>query len=156
RAQHEPALAFVGQSAPYLMLLDPYSANRPKLDGRVLYAVDLGPHDIDLIESTPGRRPFLLQPNYRGEEFLPSEHPKTPVVAVVPLAIVRAKALAVRASIVNPTDERIVTVSLTAEGKRVTRTLSTTAKRGERLEFSWLFSLGPSTANGTTLRSGSG
>lgn len=92
------SLVFVWRSGPYLMFLNPYSANTPDLDGRVLYATDRGAANLDVIAANPDRRPYLQQTSMPPDGQVPNDHPKTPAVTMVPIQVVTGEVVSVGVS----------------------------------------------------------
>jgi hypothetical protein len=137
RAIDRDSLVFVADSGPYLMFLNPYSANDPELDGHVLWAVDRAGENIDLIEASRGRDAYRMQPSFRGDELGPDEHPKVPEISLVPLEIVTGESLVLHATVENPSDEPVVVVTMWIDGQVVQRTLAEDSRRGARHEFTW-------------------
>lgn len=138
RALLEPSLVFVADSGPYLMFLNPYSANDPDLDGHVLWAVDRGAKNLGLIAQFPDRVAYRMQASYRGDELGPTERPKTPEIALVRLEPRRAGALEVVAAITNAPGARHVMATFTIDGRE--RRVDATPLRGDddRSLLRWL------------------
>lgn len=80
-------LVFVADSAPYLLYLNPFSANDPDLDGPILYAVDGDPAMLDLIAERPDRTPYLQQGSVPSPELGPREEPEPLDVTVTPVVV---------------------------------------------------------------------
>ncbi len=104
------SLVFVWRSGPYLMFLNPYSANPPDLDGRVLYATDRGAANLEVIAANPDRRPFLQQTSMPPDGQVPDDHPKTPTVTMVPIRVITGEVVAIG---VSPDPESPASSSLT-------------------------------------------
>jgi hypothetical protein len=93
------SLVFVWRSGDYLMFLNPYSANRPNLDGPVLYATDQGSPDLAVMAAYPHRTAYLQRTSLPPDGQVPNDHPKTPVVTLVRVQVVRGSVLDVRTSL---------------------------------------------------------
>ncbi len=133
------ALVFVADSGPYLMFLNPYSANEPDLDGRVLWSTERLGRDVDLIEATPDRTPYRMQASFRGDELGPSDAPKVPEIDLIPLSTTRGASLELGAVVTNPTEFAVVTATVTIDGRVVAqRVVSESSRRDDRLEFDWV------------------
>jgi hypothetical protein len=134
---HE-SLVFVADSGPYLMFLNPYSANEPDLGGKVLWSTERLGHDIDLIEAHPDRVAFRMQASYRGDELGPAEQPKVPSIALLPLRTLSSPSLRLDAQIRNSTEHPVVMVTVMVDGRVVAqRVLSEDSSRGDMFDFSW-------------------
>ncbi len=137
-ALEDDSLVFVADSGPYLMFLNPYSANSPDLDGPVLWATEQLGRDVDLIRAHPQRTPYRMQASYRGDELGPDEHPKVPEIELLPLAIVDGTSLQVSAGIQNTTAHPFVVVTVTLDGRVVDQqVISKTSSEGARHDFEW-------------------
>lgn len=150
-ARPDDSLVFVADSGPYLMFLNPYSANAPDLDGHVVWATDRGGENIDLIERMSDRAAFRMQASFRGDELGPDEHPKRPEVNLLPLDVVTADEFEVRATVTNPTDSPIVVATIWIDGTVVQRTLSESSRRGQRHELVWSLTLDAASDSGSRL-----
>jgi hypothetical protein len=125
------SLVFVEHSGPYLIHLNPFSANNAELDGRVLYAADRGPENLDLIAARPGRRVYYERTNLSTEETLNDFDLPLPTITVTAMHVARATALSLRVRVTNTRDDPTV-VAYARVGDNVrSRTLSTNASRGE-------------------------
>ncbi len=93
------SLVFVWRAGDYLLFLNPFSANRPELDGSVLWAVDRGAEDFRLMDAHPGRRPFLQRTSLPPDGQVPNDHPETPEVTLTPIRVVRGESVEVTAAI---------------------------------------------------------
>lgn len=137
RAAPDRSLVFVQQSGLYLMLLNPYSSNAANLDGRVLYATDQGPTDIDLIRSRPGRRAYLQKTTVPPSLADPSPDVPTPVVTLVPLRVEEAGVAVVHAHITNTSGAKVVIVRLQMEDRVEQQVLTTDGRAGETFDVQW-------------------
>ncbi len=150
------SLIFMADSGPYLMFYNPYSANTPNLDGRVVWAVDRAGENVRLIDALANRTAYRMQASYRGDELGPDETPKTPVISLIPLEVVRGQELVVSAVINNPANEPAVVVTLWIDGKVVQETIATNSSYGDRHLFSWRLSTGDAASGGSHLNGGVG
>jgi hypothetical protein len=112
------ALVIVADTAPYLLYLNPYSANSPSLDDRILYAADRDPHVLDLIAEQPERRPYLQVASVPNPEVGPREDPQDLHVGLHPVTVVRGPGLdlVVEVPAVEPTG--VTTVELQVGGRQ--------------------------------------
>jgi hypothetical protein len=127
------ALVFTEPSGPYLIELDPFSANATDLDGRLLYATDRQAENLGLIVSRPDRTPYLAaklpQPDGSGS-------PST--IEVTKLRVVHGDQVALRARITNTTGEPSVVAYAQIGAERVVRTLDTESSAGDTYEAEWI------------------
>ncbi len=131
------ALVFVGYSGPYLLHLNPFSENPPDLDGRILYAADRGPENLDLIAERPGRIPYFEVSSLSRDETLTDHNPPVPTITVTRATIDRGTTVTVRATVTNPGDDPTVVAYLQIGNDIEARTLSTTAQRGDVFDTEW-------------------
>lgn len=110
------SLVFVWRSGDYLMFENPYSANRPKLNGPVLYATDRGAVNLAVIAAHPDRTPLLQRTSLVPDGHVPDDHPKTPKIEVVPVKVVRAPAIDVRTTMHAPRHSGLTFYSVFASG----------------------------------------
>jgi hypothetical protein len=128
---HGPSLVFVEHSGPYLIHLNPFSANNADLDGRILYAADRGPENLRLIAARPGRRVYYERTNLSTEETLNDFDLPVPTITVTEMHVARAPVLAVRVRVTNHTDDPTVVAYARVGDQVESRTLSTNASRGD-------------------------
>ena len=132
------ALVIVEHSGPYLMHLNPYSANSPNLDGRLLYSVDLGAGNIDVITAHPDRTPYLERTtDSRFDNPVFYHDAPVPRVSLIPLRVISGKTMTVRARITNPGDGGVVVAYLQVGDHIESRTLATDAAPGDTFETEW-------------------
>ncbi len=93
------SLVFVWRAGDYLLFLNPFSANRPNLDGPVLWAVDHGARDFALMDAYPDRRPFLQRTSIPPDGQVPNDHPETPEVTLTPIRVVQGGSVVLRTSV---------------------------------------------------------
>jgi hypothetical protein len=117
------ALVFVNDAGSYLLFLNPYSQNEPDLDDRVLFAVDRGEENFELIERLGDRTPYREQASFRGDELGPRESPNTPEIELQPLDVLRSRAIRLRVRVDNPSNAEAVNVFLDVDGRVVNRVL---------------------------------
>lgn len=134
---HGRALVFLEASGPYLLHLDPFSANAPDLDGRILYATDRGSRNLDLIASRPGRTPYFARTNLTTEDTLSDFDLPTPTITVTKMHVERSSTFTLHVRVTNPTDNPVVVAYLKVDTTIEQRTLSTTAAKGEVFETEW-------------------
>lgn len=106
------AIVFVADSAPYLLYLNPFSANDPDLRGRILYAADGDPAMLDLIAEQPGRTPYLQQATVPSPETGPREHPYDLAVSLQPIEVRRGAALDLSIAVPRRGGARIAHVTI--------------------------------------------
>src|SRR5262249_4173117 len=135
---HEPALVFVENSGPYLMHLNPYSANVPMLDGRILFAADNGAENIDLIATTPDRTPLLERTTDPAWDDPVGYHDApAPKVSLIPLRVLHGRSATLRMRATSrgaPVVEAYLRVNNRVVDRRV---LATNAKAGQTFETDW-------------------
>ena len=133
------ALVIVENSGPYLMHLNPFSANAPDLDGRILFAVDRGAENLDLITRSPAtRRRTSSARAIRGSTTRVVYHDApVPTVSLIPLQVLHGNTATLRVRVTNRSDDPTVVAYLRV-GDRVERqVLATDAKRGDTFETEW-------------------
>jgi 4-amino-4-deoxy-L-arabinose transferase-like glycosyltransferase len=96
------ALVFVADTSAYLLYANPFAANGPELDDRVLYAAADGPSMLDLIADMPDRTPYLQQGSVASEELGPREDPYDLQVTVQPMEVHRGPTLTLSVTMVPP------------------------------------------------------
>ena len=126
---------FVSGSGPYLQFLNPYSANGPELDQRVLFAVDRGPANLDLIEAMPDRTPYLQKTSKLVLRPRPVE--RRPTVSVTRLDVQRGGSVSLHVRITNPRGSPTVAAYLKFGDHLEWRTLSTDATAEGVYETDW-------------------
>lgn len=87
------SLVFTWRGGDYLMFFNPFSANRPNLDGPVLYATDQGSENFRLLDAYPERTPYVQRTTLPPDGEIPNDHPKTPRVTLTRVRVVRAPGL---------------------------------------------------------------
>ena len=102
----------VSRSGPYLLHLNPFSENTPDLDGRILYATDHGPANLELIATHPDRTPYLESTDLTTAETLIPTDIRAASIKVTPITVERAPVLTVRARVTNTTGDPVVVASL--------------------------------------------
>jgi hypothetical protein len=90
------SLVFQWRSGGYLMFQNPYSSNSARLDDEVLYAVDRGEENFRLMDAYPRRTAYIQRTSIPPIGEVPNDHPKTPVVTITPIRVLRAPAFALR------------------------------------------------------------
>jgi len=81
------ALVFI-HDKPYLLAAWPFLQDQPDLDGRIVYAIDRGVRDVDLMQQMPERTAYRLRPEYR-----PSDRRQHPTAGFDRLAVVSGRRL---------------------------------------------------------------
>jgi hypothetical protein len=137
RSFHGRSLVFVEDSGPYLLHLNPFSANAPDLDGRILYATDRGDRNLDLIADRPGRRVYFERTDLSSEDTLANPDLPVPTITVTEMHVERGKSFTLRVRVENPADEPTVVAFLNVGPYLEERTLSTTAAKGDVFETEW-------------------
>lgn len=124
------SLVFIRDAGSYLLHLDPYSQNAPDLDGRVLYAVDRGAHDLGLIAAYPDRTPYVVRTS-EPELDNAIDHPDAgvPTITVLPARVVRGGAITLRVAVRRPAHASSTVVALRAGKQRDRRTSGPTTPR---------------------------
>ena len=130
RSIRDRALVIVADSGPYLMHLNPYSGNQPDLDSRILFAVDRGAEDLDLIAAHTDRTPYLESTTDPGFDDPVAYHDApVPRVWLTQLQVLHGKTVTLRVRVTNPRDEPAVVVYLRIGQHVEQRTLATDAAR---------------------------
>jgi 4-amino-4-deoxy-L-arabinose transferase-like glycosyltransferase len=135
------ALVFVEDSGPYLMFSNPFVANDPDLDGRVLYAVDRGPQNLDLIAAMPDRTPWSQRLSGPSDHLLPKRRPETLDVSYERLEVLRGGAVALALRVRNTAGRSTVVAGVSVGDRSVWRTLDTASRLGDTYETT--FTVGP-------------
>jgi hypothetical protein len=90
------SLVFQWRSDGYLMFMNPYSSNRASLHGSVLFAVDRGEENFQLMDAYPQRTPYIQRTSVPPIGEVPNDHPKTPRITLTPIRVVSSPAFAFR------------------------------------------------------------
>jgi len=159
-AVDDRALVFV--PGRYLGFLNPFATNNSQLDGRVLYAVDRGAKNLDLIDAMPDRTPYVQRPSLAPDELAPVTNPPHLSVAVEEITVVEGRRIALHVRVTNPENSPIVRTYVRAgesrafktratnatkvtsgkgDNARATRTLATDADRGDVFETDWVLGI---------------
>lgn len=88
-----PSIVFVADTGRYVLFANPFSRNRPDLDGEVLYASAGSPSMLDLIDERPERVPYLQAASLSAAELGPREDPNDLEVRLTPIEVRRADVL---------------------------------------------------------------
>jgi hypothetical protein len=133
------ALVFVADAGDYLLFLDPYSRNSPDLDGRIVYAVDRGPENLDLIAAHTDRQPYLeLTSDPRWSDPVNHRDAPFPRVSLVPLRVLGGRSFELRVRVTSPRGQPAVVAYLQVGAQTVDRrVLATDATGGETFETTW-------------------
>ncbi len=143
------ALVFVEDSGRYLLFSNPFVANDPELDGRVLYAVDRGPRNLDLIRAMPDRVPWSQRLNVDSDNLLPRRHPKDFELTYERLELLRGGGLSLSVRVRNTVGRPTVVVGVGVGERAVWRTLATDSRLGDTYEAT--FTAGPAGAGNVDL-----
>jgi hypothetical protein len=144
------ALVIVENSGPYLMHLNPYSANEPGLDGRILFAVDRGAENLDLIADHPERPAYLERTTDTGFDDPVIYHDApVPSVSLIPLQVLHGNTATLRVRVTNRSDDPALVAYLRVGDRVEKRVLSTSARRGDTFETAWTVAPAGSTAVAT-------
>lgn len=92
---------------PYLMYTNPFSDNGADLDGRILFASDVGAGLVDLVLEHPERTPYLQQPDLSPDDLLPSEHPQVPEVVLTPIEVIKGGEVALSTTLGTATTSEL-------------------------------------------------
>jgi 4-amino-4-deoxy-L-arabinose transferase-like glycosyltransferase len=134
------SLVFVDRAGPYLIQLNPYSANTTDINGPIVYAIDRGPDDLALIAERNDRVPYLQSTN-----LTPRNPPSTtvPTITMTRLRVVQARTVTFHARIANRTGAPVVMAYLQVGNQRETRTLDTASRKGMAYDVTWTVGVGP-------------
>ncbi len=126
------AVVFVWNDGPgpFLLYLNPYSSNAPKLDNRILYAVDNGAANLDLIAAHPDHTPYLQMISVPPDYLLPNGNPRTPKISLIPMQVLHTNLVTLRAHITNPRHRRSVVVALKMGDRTELRTITADGTNG--------------------------
>lgn len=124
------AIVFVADTAPYLLYLNPFSANPPGLDGRLLYAADGTPEMLDLIAEEPDRTPYIQQGTVAAPETGPREDPYDLDVLVTPVDVRSGRTLTLTARIDPPAGAAFVHLVVTTGSDSYAQTVAVNGSAG--------------------------
>lgn len=110
-----PALVIVAESGPYVMFKNPAGRNGPELDDEIVYAVDLGPRNLETIRAHPERTPYLQVATADADELGPRETPVEFDVSLLPIEVQRGDVLRIDATF-RPLDGAPVVLPFTELG----------------------------------------
>jgi hypothetical protein len=153
-ALDEPALVIVADTAPYLLYLNPFSANPPELDGDVLYAADGSAEVLDLIEEQPRRAVYVQRATVPSQDLGPREEPRDLAVALVPAEVVRGPSL--RLAVTARPDRGAQRVRIALEGGTTGRVPLPVGQEGAGLRGSVTLAADASPGAGTYALAGRG
>jgi hypothetical protein len=131
------SIVFIQQSGAYLLFLNPFSSNPANLDGRILWATDQGPANLDLIAQHPDRTPYLQQTSTPPSESVPDDDPVTPVITTERLRVLDTAAPTLHIHVVNTSSAPVVVVSVQIGSQVQHRTLATDAAKGDVYDLDW-------------------
>jgi hypothetical protein len=132
------ALVFVENSGPYLMHLDPYSGNTPNVDGRIVFSVDRGAKDLDLIAAHPERTPYLERTTDPAwDDPVGYNDAPTPRISLIPLRVINGRSATFRVAMTNTRGAPMVVAYAGAAGHIEQRTLATDSRRGDKFTTDW-------------------
>jgi hypothetical protein len=118
--------------SPYVMEPYPYFANDPDLDNEVLYALDRGANDIDLLARYPDRTAYRLVRRLEPDD----EVHRLPLVAL-PQTVARGSSIALHTRITNRTGDRRVIAYVRWGARRVARLLDGDSVKGRVYDVVW-------------------
>ena len=131
-------LVIVAQSGPYLMHLNPFSRNGPDLDDRLLYMLDRGAENLDMIGRFHQRTPYLeLTTDPAFDDPVAYHDAPLPRVSLIPLTVMNGTSVTFRVQVHMPpgVDSAELYIRI---GKRVTRTTITSdATRDATFDTEW-------------------
>ena len=108
------ALVVVSPS-PYLLFLPPEGSTRPDQEQRLVFATDVDPSLIDLVDRSD-RPAYLVRASVPASELAPSEHTSPYRISAVPLELVRGRSLVLDITAVSPrAGSSIIDVSVADE-----------------------------------------
>ncbi len=141
----EQSLVFVDRAGPYLIQLNPLSANTTAINGRIVYAIDRGPEDLTLIAQRADRIPYRQSTN-----LTPRNPPTTtiPTITMTRLRVVHGRTVTLHARIVNRTGAPVVMAYLQVGNQRETRTLDTASRTGAVYDVTWMIGVSDPGATG--------
>lgn len=119
------ALVLVADTGRYLLYSNPFAANPPDLDGRILFAAFHGPTVLDLIAEQPDRAVYLQQANVAAPELGPREDPYDLDVTVTPAVVQRGAQLVLTVEVDAPPDAHDVLLEVTTGAGTVQQAAST-------------------------------
>jgi 4-amino-4-deoxy-L-arabinose transferase-like glycosyltransferase len=131
------SVVFIQQSGAYLLFLNPFSSNTADLDGRILYATDQGPANLDLIASERRRTPYLQKTSVPPRLGVPNDHPVTPRVTVQKLRVLRTGVVTLHVRVTNPGRSPLVVLTLQVGDHVEQRTLATDSTAGASYDVQW-------------------
>lgn len=118
------AIVFVADTAPYLLYLNPFSANPPDLDGPILYAADGSPDMLDLIAERPDRTPYLQQGTVAAPDTGPREDPADLDVVLTPVSVRSGRTLRLTVAVDAPPGAELVHLDVNVGSDTLSRTLA--------------------------------
>ena len=128
-----PQESLVFLPAPYIGLPFNNLINDPDLDGRVLYARDLGAENLRLMAAYPDRRYY----RFVVEESPSGSYPDPASASVEELQLERVDELDVRATIVNRDGKPFVFTYVRNGGNGQTYLLDDDSRRGATYDLTW-------------------
>jgi hypothetical protein len=138
RSIDRPAIVFVANAGDYLLHLNPYSVNPPGLNSLVVYALDRGGADLDLISDDLSRVPYLeLTSDPAWDDPVKYHDAPSPHVSLIRLSRVSGNVVTLRVAVTNPRDEPAVVTYLQVGDHLEVRTLATDAAKGDTLTTAW-------------------
>jgi hypothetical protein len=124
------ALVIVAASGPYLMHLNPFSRNGPDLDDRILYALDRGAENLDVMGRSPRRTPYLeLTTDPLFDDPVAYHDAPIPRVSLIPLSVMNGRSVTFRVQVTNPRRDPVVTTYFRV-GRNASRTTISTDPSG--------------------------
>jgi hypothetical protein len=134
--QRAPGQALIfDATSKYIMSPYPYLANKPDLRGAVLYAVDRGSADFQLLDRYPTRRPYRLI-----RRLNPGDSLSKRALVLKPVSTTQAARLNVTVQVRNPSDHPFVIVYLRERGGVERRVIDTNSTKHNVYRFTWTLS----------------
>lgn len=141
----------VSSPSPYLLFLDPGSLTRPDREQELIYATDVDPGLIDLIE-TSGRPAYLVRAAVPVGLIAPSEHTRPFDVVVEPMTITTGAAPVLDVT-TTPEADGVLTVEVAVDGEDRWSAAPVEVAAGEPVTTPIRLG-GPDRPDGITLRDG--
>jgi hypothetical protein len=126
------SLVLLPDDARYVMSPYPYLMNSPDLDGRVVYAVDRGAENADVLARFPDRPAFRLR-----AELAPGDALLDPSVHLIPVRVDAGATVELHVRVTAPAADRRMTAYLDADGGRREMALADATTAGETFDVTW-------------------
>jgi hypothetical protein len=126
------SLVLLPDDARYVMSPYPYFMNRPDLGGRVVYAIDRGAENPDVLRRFPDRPAFRVR-----AELAPGDALLDPSVHVIPVRVDAGATVELHLRVTAPAGDRRLTAYLDADGGRTEVALDESTAAGETFDVTW-------------------